>query len=105
MEHIFQGINKTIRNTCDCIGMRFIVKDFLTVTAFKQNLWVGSNLACKDISVGFLQVCRLEYILLHFLDMKAFFTLIGETMPQTAFKIYLLSPSIELIKVKTLRRA
>jgi hypothetical protein len=26
-------------------------------------------------------------------------------MPQTAFKIYLLSPSIELIKVKTLRRA
>ena len=55
--------------------MRFTsVKDFQTVTAFKQNLWVGSKLACKDISVGFLQACRLEHRLLYFLEIKAIFT-------------------------------
>ena len=79
--------------------MRFTVKDFQTVTAFKQNLWVGSKLACKNISVGFLQACRLKHRLLYSLDMKDIFTSIfqiqlqvGKSMPGTAFKIYWLSP-------------
>ena len=65
----------------------------------------GLKVACKDISVGFLQVCRLEHRLLYFLDMKAIFTSIVQiqlqirkAMSRTAFKIYSLIPGSKLIQ-------
>ena len=59
----------------------------------------GLKVACKNISVGFLQACRLEHRLLSFLGMKTIFTsnvqikmLIVKTMSGTAFKIYSVIP-------------